>query len=107
MAFNVIAVSMSVSPFLIEEAPTAKLKTSAFKRFPASSNEAKVLVEFSKNILICVMPLRAPPCFCSFLFKSTYVSAKSRIAVISAGGKCSIPNKCFDENAILLASLII
>jgi len=49
MAFNVIAVSMSVSPFLIEEAPTAKLKTSAFKRFPASSNEANVLVEFSKK----------------------------------------------------------
>ena len=45
MALNVIAVSISVSPFLTLEAPTAMFITSAPSRFPASSNEDCVRVE--------------------------------------------------------------
>ena len=52
IAFNVNAVSIRVSPFLIDDACMAIFITSAPRRFPASSKEACVLVEFSKNILI-------------------------------------------------------
>jgi hypothetical protein len=38
MAFRVIAVSSSVSPFLIDEVPTDMLMTSAPSRLAASSN---------------------------------------------------------------------
>ena len=56
MAFSVIAVSISVSPFLIAESATDMLMTSALSRLPASSNEVRVRVELSKNRLIWVRP---------------------------------------------------
>ena len=52
MAFNVMAVSISVSPFLTLDEPTAMFITSAPRRLPASSNEDWVRVEASKNRLI-------------------------------------------------------
>ena len=55
MAFNVIAVSIKVSPFLTEEAVEVKLTTSAERRFSASSKDSFVLVEFSKNRLATVI----------------------------------------------------
>ena len=56
IAFSVIAVSISVSPFFIDETATDMLMTSAPSRLPASSNEVRVRVEFSKNRLITVRP---------------------------------------------------
>ena len=56
MAFNVIAVSIRVSPFLIELEPTDMLIVSAPRRLPASSNDVRVRVEFSKNRLMTVRP---------------------------------------------------
>ena len=56
MAFRVIAVSISVSPLRIDETATAMLMTSAPSRLPATSNEVRVRVEFSKKQLISVRP---------------------------------------------------
>ena len=58
MALSVSAVSISVSPFLIELACIAMFITSAPRRLPAISKLAWVRVEFSKNMLICVRPFR-------------------------------------------------
>ena len=57
IAFSVIAVSIRVSPFLIAELLIFIDITSAPSLFPANSNELCVLVEGSKNKLICVFPL--------------------------------------------------
>ena len=64
MALSVIAVSISVSPLRMEEEPTDMFMTSAPSRLPASSNEAWVRVETSKNRLISVRP-RSDACFLS------------------------------------------
>ena len=56
MAFSVIAVSSSVSPFFTEQVATSMLMTSAPSRLPASSKEVRVRVEFSKNRLMTVRP---------------------------------------------------
>ena len=47
MAFSVIAVSISVSPFFTENEATDMFMTSAPSRFPASSNEDCVRVDAS------------------------------------------------------------
>ncbi len=65
MAFRVIAVSISVSPFFTELVATDMFMTSAPRRFPASSNEDWVRVEASKNRLIKVRPERV-----SFFFSA-------------------------------------
>ena len=59
MAFKVIAVSIRVSPFLIELQATDMLMTSAPRRLPANSKEVRVRVEFSKNRLMIVSPRRS------------------------------------------------
>ena len=56
MALSVIAVSISVSPFRIEDELVDMFITSAPRRLPASSNEAWVRVETSKKRLIWVRP---------------------------------------------------
>ncbi len=56
MAFRVIAVSSSVSPFLMAEVLTDMVMTSAPRRLAASSNEVLVRVEVSKNRLMTVRP---------------------------------------------------
>ena len=58
MAFSVIAVSMSVSPFFTEDWATDMFITLAPRRLPASSKLAWVRVEASKNMLIWVRPLQ-------------------------------------------------
>ena len=57
MAFNVIAVSRRLSPFLIEEVSICILITSIPKRLAASSKDVFVLVESSKNKFTSVLPL--------------------------------------------------
>ena len=56
IAFKVIAVSISVSPLRIELTATAMLMTSPPSRLPATSNEVRVRVEFSKKQLMIVRP---------------------------------------------------
>ena len=58
MALIVMAVSITVSPFEIEEVEAAMFITSAPRRLPAISKELCVRVEFSKNRLTCVDPMR-------------------------------------------------
>ena len=58
MALMVTAVSISVSPFCIDEDDTDMFMTSAPSRLPASSNELCVRVEASKNRLTSVRPRR-------------------------------------------------
>ena len=71
IALSVSAVSMSVSPFLIEEACIDMFITSAPSRLPAISNEACVRVEFSKNMLIWVSPASASERLCGARERST------------------------------------
>ena len=59
MAFSVIAVSISVSPFDMDEVRVDMFMTSAPSRLPASSKELWVRVEDSKNRLIRVRPRRS------------------------------------------------
>ena len=61
-------VSISVSPFEIEEPIFEKLIISALNLFSANSKDNFVLVEFSKNKLAIVTPLRVGTFFI-FLFK--------------------------------------
>ncbi len=56
IAFSVIAVSISVSPFFTLEVATDMFMTSAPRRLPASSKEDCVRVEASKNRLTWVRP---------------------------------------------------
>ncbi len=65
MALRVRAVSISVSPFFTDECATCMVITSAPSRLPASSKEACVRVEASKNMLIWVRPARASACLTS------------------------------------------
>src|SRR5216683_396046 len=94
MALSVIAVSISVSPLRMEEEPTDMFITSAPSRLPASSKEACVRVEDSKNRLICVRPRSEVRFFSIWRLRSTNSSARSRRPVISSRERPSIPNRC-------------
>ena len=54
MAFRVMAVSIRVSPFLIDDQATDMLITSADSLLAASSKEVRVRVEVSKKRLMTV-----------------------------------------------------
>ncbi len=54
IANMLLTVSISVSPLLTDDDEAAKFTTSADRRFSASSNDNRVRVEFSKNILAMV-----------------------------------------------------
>src|SRR4030088_900811 len=93
MALRVIAVSISVSPLRMEDEPTDMFMTSAPSRLPASSNEAWVRVETSKNRLISVRP-RNELCFFSiWRLSATNSSARSSRPRISEDESPSIPNR--------------
>ena len=77
IAFNVIAVSISVSPFLTELCATCILTTSAPSRLPASSNESSVRVLFSKKALMIVSPAKRSSRLCAERPKVTHCSASS------------------------------
>ena len=94
IALSVIAVSISVSPFLIEDDEADMFITSAPSRLPASSKEACVRVETSKNRLICVRPRNVVRFFSTCRFNSTNSSAKSNSPEISSRLRPSIPNRC-------------
>jgi hypothetical protein len=93
MALSVIAVSISVSPFLTDELATAMFMTSAPSRLPASSNEDWVRVEASKNRLIWVRPRRLEVFFSAWREIATARSARSSNSSISCGDSPLMPNK--------------
>src|SRR5262245_7939064 len=93
MALSVIAVSISVSPLRMEEELVNMFMTSAPSRLPASSKEAWVRVETSKNRLMSVRP-RSETCFLSiWRLSSTKSSARSSSPTISSRESPSIPNR--------------
>ena len=71
IAFNVAAVSRSVSPFFTEEEDTDMFITSAPSRFPAISKEDCVRVEGSKKRLIWVRPRKVAAFFSTCRDKAT------------------------------------
>ena len=71
IAFSVIAVSISVSPFFTELCATDMFITLAPSRLPASSKLACVRVEASKNMLIWVRPLSASARLSAARFSAT------------------------------------
>ena len=89
MALSVMAVSISVSPFCMEEEETLMFMTSAPSRLPASSNELCVRVEASKNRLISVRPRRASRFLLIWRLTSAAVSARSSNAPISPAVRSS------------------
>ena len=64
IAFSVIAVSISVSPFFTLDCAACMLTTSAPSRLPAISNDSSVRVEFSKKALMIVSPASDSSRFC-------------------------------------------
>ena len=102
IAFNVIAVSINVSPFFIAELLIFMDMTSAPSLLPANSNELWVLVEGSKNKFIWVFPLNVS--IFLFLLWLTFINlcASSRIKFTSLIDKSWIPSKCFWEILIAL-----
>ena len=68
MARILLTVSISVSPFEIEDSVFVKFIMSALNLFSANSKDNFVLVEFSKNKFAIVTPLRVGTFFI-FLFK--------------------------------------
>ena len=97
MAFSVIAVSISVSPFLIELVATDMLMTSAPSRLPASSKEVRVRVEFSKNRLMTVRPRSRS----RFLSRAA-VEGDIGFGEIEEGGDL-LPRESFDAQKMAVA----
>ncbi len=78
-----MAVSISVSPFCMDEADMFMFMTSAPRRLPASSKELCVRVEASKNRLISVRPRRTSRFLLICRLLSAALSARSSNALIS------------------------
>src|SRR5882757_5719470 len=104
MARMLLTVSISVSPLLTDDDDAAKFTTSADKRFSASSNDKRVRVEFSKNILAIVTSRREGTFFMGRFNTVLKLSAVSNISWISAGFKSLIPKRCLVLNAIFYIS---
>ena len=106
IAFKVIAVSISVSPFLIAEFAIFIDITSAPNLFPANSNELCVLVEGSKNKLIWVLPLKTFNLLFLLWFNLMKLLASSKIRLTSLIDRSWIPRRCFWEILIALFILV-
>ena len=107
MAFSVIAVSISVSPFLTLEVATDMFMTSAPRRLPASSKDDWVRVEASKKRLIKVRPRKVERFFSTWRDTSIAASARSRRKPMSCAESPSIPSRCRCGNAGSFAGLTI
>ena len=105
IAFKVIAVSISVSPFLIAELPMFIDITSAPNLFPANSNELWVLVDGSKKRFIWVFPLKTSIFLFLLRFIDIKVWASLRMKFTSFTDRSWIPNRCFWEILIALEVL--
>src|SRR5262245_30737645 len=95
IASNVLAVSMSVSPFEALLVDEEMLTTSAERRFPPISNDVRVRVEASKNKLMIVLPRSVGTFLIGRVETSWKDSAVSRICRISSRLRSSIPSRSF------------
>ena len=87
-------VSSSVSPLLVDEAPTLRLITSADRRLAAISKVVRVRVEFSKNTLKIVLPRSSGTFFTSRSPTETNWSAVSRMCRINSAESPSVVSRC-------------
>ena len=85
IAFSVMAVSISVSPFFTLDCAACMLTTSAPSRLPAISKLKSVRVLFSKKALIWVRPARRLSGVARPRLAAIQPSASSRRKVISCG----------------------
>ena len=92
--------SFKVSPFLTLLVDAEKLMLSAPNLFSAKEKLIFVLVEFSKNILTIVFPLRRIDFLDSVLRISLNLKEVSIILFKSEIGKCSKPIRCLLFNII-------
>ena len=97
IAFKVIAVSIKVSPFLRAELSIFIVITSAPNLLPAKSNELWVLVDGSKNKLICVFPLKISNFFELLLFNFMNSLASFKISLASRIDRFGIPRRCLGD----------
>src|SRR5581483_10449898 len=107
IAFSVMAVSMSVSPFCIEEVDTFMFMTSAPRRLPASSKELCVRVEASKNRLMSVRPRSTSRFLMTWRLPSAALSARSRRAPISPADRFSHVRRWRRTKEALATGLVI
>ena len=77
MAFSVTAVSIRVSPLVIDEVRGLMFTVSAPRRLAASSNELWVRVEFSKKRFTRVRPRSRASFFSGRRFSATKASARA------------------------------
>ena len=87
------AVSFRLSPLATLEPLALKLITSADSRFAASSNEIRVLVEFSRNRFTTVRPRSAGTFLITRVPTSRNDSAVSRMRVTSAAVRSCIESR--------------
>ena len=106
IAFNVIAVSINVSPFFMAELLIFIDITSAPNLLPANSNELCVLVEGSKNRLIWVLPVNTFNLLFLLWLSFMKVWDSSKIKFTSLIDKSWIPSKCFWVILIALFVLV-
>src|SRR5581483_8119080 len=107
IAFSVMAVSMSVSPFCIEEVDTFMFMTSAPRRLPASSKELCVRVEASKNRLMSVRPRSTSRFLMTGRLPSAALSARSRRVPISPADRFSHVRRWRRTKEALATGLVI
>src|SRR5438445_7480552 len=88
------AVSLSVSPFLSEEASAVKLIISAERRCSQSSKLIRVRVDGSTNRLMTVLPRKAGTFLIARSPTALKARAVSRTVTISSGLSDSISSKC-------------
>ena len=102
IAKMLLTVSISVSPFEIEDPVFEKFITSALNLFSANSKDNFVLVEFSKNRLAIVIPVSVGTFFI-FLFKiSLKLSAVSKIKLISSFDRYFTPKRFLTEICFII-----
>ena len=88
-------VSIRVSPFAVELWEATKFIESAPKRFWAVSNEIRVLVEFSKNALMTLLPSKFEDFLTGLEFNILNSFARSMKYKISSLLKFLVPKRSF------------
>ena len=94
------AVSLSVSPFLNDDASVEKLMTSADNRCSASSKLMRVRVDGSTNRLITVLPRSAGTFLMARSPTALNARAVSSTVTISSGVSDSMSSKCLRAQVI-------
>ena len=94
-ASRFFAVSLSVSPFLNDDASAEKLMMSALNRMAASSKLVRVRVDGSTNKLTTVLPRNAGTFLMARLPTALKLRAVSSTVMISPAVSDSMSSRCF------------